>query len=59
MSYMITWLYIWDAQSGKPEKTLEGHLGELFSVAHSSDGSKIISGSNDKRIRIWDAQSFK
>ena len=29
----------------------------MLSVAYSSDGTIIISGSRDKAIRIWDAQS--
>ena len=33
---------------------LEGHLGLILSVCMSSEGSRIISGSLDKTIKIWD-----
>jgi WD40 repeat protein len=34
---------------------LEGHTGGVNSVAYSPDGQRIISGSDDNTIRIWDA----
>jgi WD40 repeat protein len=36
---------------------LEGHTGDVYSVAFSSDGSRIVSGSKDCTVRIWDAVS--
>jgi WD40 repeat protein len=36
---------------------LQGHDGPVNSVAFSRDGSKIISGSSDKTIRVWDAST--
>ncbi|MEE0910090.1 MAG: hypothetical protein UIQ51_04860 [Bacteroidales bacterium] len=34
-------------------KTLEGHSDWVESVAYSPDGTKIISSSYDKTIKIW------
>ena len=34
-------------------KTLEGHSDYVRSVSYSPDGTKIISGSADKTIKIW------
>ncbi|CAE6481276.1 unnamed protein product [Rhizoctonia solani] len=33
---------------------LEGHSGKVWSVAYSTDGSKLVSGSSDGTIRLWD-----
>src|SRR5262249_51230381 len=38
-----------------PLRKMPGHKGNVSSVAYSHDGTKLISGSADKCIRIWDA----
>ena len=35
------------------EKT-EAHSGTIWSVAFSPDGTKIVSGSFDQTIKVWD-----
>lgn len=37
-------------------KSLDGHDGPVRTVAFSKDGSRIISGSQDNTIRLWDAE---
>jgi WD40 repeat protein len=39
------------------EKT-NAHSDVVSSVAFSPDGTKIVSGSYDKMIKVWDADSF-
>ncbi|KAF8604757.1 WD40 repeat-like protein [Ceratobasidium sp. AG-I] len=39
---------------GKP---LEDHTSSITSVAYSHDGTRIVSSSYDKTIRIWDART--
>ena len=36
---------------------LSGHTGCVTSVALSADGSKVVSGSNDNTVKIWNAES--
>src|SRR2546421_12713425 len=38
-------------------QTLEGHSDSVWSVAFSNDGQKIVSGSGDRTVRVWDAES--
>ncbi|KAF8580851.1 hypothetical protein K439DRAFT_1654228 [Ramaria rubella] len=40
-------------------KVFEGHRDEVTSVAFSSDGKHIVSGSSDSTVRIWDAKTGK
>lgn len=48
-------LRIWDAASGKGIATLTGHRNVVRAVAYAPDGSRIISGSDDRTVRVWDA----
>ena len=38
-------------------RTLTGHSGNVNSVAWSSDGKWIVSGSDDKLGKIWNAET--
>jgi WD40 repeat protein len=37
--------------------TLEGHLGQVWSVSWSSNSRNILSASGDKTLRLWDAST--
>jgi len=37
--------------------TLNGHTHYVTSVAFSSDGLRIASGSRDQSVRVWDAST--
>ncbi len=51
-------IQIWDIQSRKKIKSLEGHEKHHNTLALSVDGKTLASGSTDKTIRFWDAKSF-
>jgi len=36
---------------------LSGHASYVTSVGFSADGSKVVSGSKDKTVKIWNADS--
>src|SRR2546421_6944222 len=38
-------------------KTIEGHSRSVRSVAFSHDGTRVVSGSDDETVKIWDASS--
>ena len=50
---------MWDVPTGKELQKLEGHTDCVRSVTVTRDGSMIISGSDDKTVRVWDAAAGK
>jgi WD40 repeat protein len=50
-------------EAGRPEQwpavcqTLVGHSDLVTSVAYSTDGTRVVSGSSDQTVRMWDAAS--
>jgi len=41
---------------GRETLTLKGHSGEVMSVAFSPDGKRIVSGSGDFTLKVWDVR---
>jgi WD40 repeat protein len=50
---------LWEVQSGKCLRVMEGHEGGILCIAWSYDGVHAISGSNDKTIRLWEVHTGK
>jgi len=46
------------AVEGREPLTLKGHSGVVWSVSFSPDGKRIVSGSRDKTVKIWDISSL-
>ena len=40
------------------EQKESAHSDYICSVAYSPDGTKIVSGSDDQTIKVWDAGAF-
>src|ERR1700683_2137538 len=51
-------IFVWDASSGAQIfAPLTGHDKEVNSVAVSPDGGRMVSGSNDMTVHLWDTSS--
>ncbi len=50
---------VWDATTGRPLLTYEGHLAPVSAIAWSPDGKYIASAASalEKTVHIWDASS--
>jgi len=46
---------VWDVSSGKKLMTLSGHEDIIWSMSYSPDGTRIVSGGEDKTVRVWNA----
>ena len=47
-------LRLWDAVTGENIRTLEGHTGNVYSVAFSPDGGTLASGSREGTVLLWE-----
>ncbi|MFM6322971.1 MAG: WD40 repeat domain-containing protein, partial [Microcystis panniformis] len=44
---------LWNGSTGQEIRTLKGHEGTVKSVNFSPDGKTLVSGSEDKTIKLW------
>jgi WD40 repeat protein len=50
---------IWNAQTGKQERSLIGHKAPIDALCITPDGRAIVSGSRDKTLKVWELKSGK
>src|SRR5262249_59656701 len=48
---------LWDVETGRCLRVLEGHTDQVWSVALSADHRRALSGSNDCTVRLWDVET--
>ncbi len=49
---------IWDAETGRPIRPLEGHTSYVTDLAFTSDGRRLITAGGDQSIRFWDTSNW-
>ena len=52
-------IHLWNAHTSEHKKTLTGHTDWVNTIALSSGGNILASGSGDTTIRLWDAHTGK
>jgi WD40 repeat protein len=50
---------VWDVESGRVLRTLEGHTKAVQAVRMTSDGSRAVTAAGDRTLRVWDLETGK
>ncbi|MEP3480194.1 MAG: serine/threonine-protein kinase [Fuerstiella sp.] len=50
-------IQVWNATTGDPIRTLEGHTGPIWALDWSHDGQTILTGAHDRTLRLWNVHS--
>jgi WD40 repeat protein len=51
--------HVWDLETGRHIAGCEGHDGEIWSMAFTPDGRRLLTGSTDGTLRSWEAATGK
>ncbi|MHC4955768.1 MAG: serine/threonine-protein kinase [Planctomycetota bacterium] len=51
--------YVYGTAAETPPLVLTGHMSAVFGTLFSRDGRRILSGSHDSTVRVWDAATGK
>ncbi|MFO0904163.1 MAG: c-type cytochrome domain-containing protein [Pirellulales bacterium] len=44
---------VYDVSNGQPSKVLAGHTGPVTGLRFTADNARLVSGSHDKTVRVW------
>ena len=50
-------IVLWDAQMGRVKRRIAAHQGRVWEIAFAPDGKTLASDSEDKRVKVWNAQT--
>src|SRR5689334_743932 len=56
---LSAWAGALGQEGNPPARALAGHEGSVVAVVFTPDGNKLVSGSRDRTIKIWDLASGK
>ncbi|KAE9453448.1 hypothetical protein C3L33_14624, partial [Rhododendron williamsianum] len=57
--YVIIASQVWDYETGACVQTLEGHTHNVTAVCVHPEAPIIVTGSEDKTLRVWNATNFR
>ena len=55
----FAWHFLWEQLAGNYSSALVGHEGEVYCLDFSPDGNWLLSGGQDKMVRLWDLKTGK
>jgi WD40 repeat protein/serine/threonine protein kinase len=50
---------VWDSHTGRLVHIFRGHTGLVSSLAFSPDGHRLVTGSRDKTVKVWDTTELE
>jgi len=50
---------LWNAANGRLLRYLTGHTNTVYSLAFSPDGKRLVSGSFDRTVKLWQTKTGK
>jgi WD40 repeat protein len=50
-------IHLWDVETGKEIRKMEGHKAGVLTLAFAQDSKTLVSGSEDKTVRLWQVAS--
>lgn len=50
-------LRVWDLETGREIRTLQGHSSAVNGVAITADGRYALSASDDNALKVWDLEA--